>query len=98
MRVGLTNDVSDKIQFKEEKNNMKILGIRVEENENEIRDAVWEEVLKGMQKRLNFWKLRNLFLKGKVLVINSLFLSKMWYVLGSVSLPMWVYKKCNLLC
>lgn len=32
MRVGLTNDVSDKIQFKEEKKNMKILGIRVGEN------------------------------------------------------------------
>ncbi len=43
-------------------------------------------------KRLNFWKLRNLFLKGKVLVINSLFLSKMWYVLGC-ELPLWVYKK-----
>lgn len=93
MRVGLTKDVSNKMQFKEEKRNMKILGIRVGENENEIRDAVWEEVLKGMEKRLNFWKLRNLFLKGKVLVINSLFLSKMWYVLSSVSLPMWIYKK-----
>ncbi len=93
MRVGLTNDISNKIQFKEEKKNMKILGIRVGENENEISNVVWEEVFKGMQKRLNFWKLRNLFLKGKVLVINSLFLSKMWYVLGSVSLPLWVYKK-----
>lgn len=68
MRVGVTNDVSNKVQFKEEKRNMKILGIRVGENENEIRDAVWEEVLKGMEKRLNFWKLN-------VLVINSLFLS-----------------------
>ncbi len=93
MRVGLTNDISNKIQFKEEKKNMNILGIRVGENENEISNVVWEEVFKGMQKRLNFWKLRNLFLKGKVLVINSLFLSKMWYVLGSVSLPLWVYKK-----
>ncbi len=93
MRVGLTNDISNKIQFKEEKKNMKILGIRVGENENEISNVVWEEVFKGMQKRLNFWKLRNLFLKGKVLVINSLFLSKIWYVLGSVSLPLWVYKK-----
>ncbi len=79
MRVELTNDVSNKIQFKEDKKNMNILGIRVGENENEIRNMEWEEVLKGMQKRLNFWKLRNVFLKGKVFpfkVINYSFLSK----------------------
>lgn len=46
-----------------------------------------------MEKRLCFWKQRVLFLKGKVLVLNSLFLSKMWYVLSVVSLPTWVYKK-----
>ncbi len=50
MRVGLTNDISNKIQFKEEKKNMKILGIRVGENENEISNVVWEEVFKGMQR------------------------------------------------
>lgn len=85
----------DKIPFKEQKGNMKILGIRVGENENVIRNLVWEEVLKGMERRLNFWKLRGLFLKGKVLVLNSLFLSKMWYVLGSVSMPLWCIKKSN---
>lgn len=93
MRIGRTNELPVKIPFKEQKWNMKILGIRVGENENVIRNLVWEEVLKGMEKRLHFWKLRNLFLKGKVLVINSLFLSKMWYVLGSVSMPLCVYKK-----
>ncbi len=35
-----------KLQFKEEKKNMKILGIRVGENENEISNVVWEEVFK----------------------------------------------------
>ncbi len=79
MKVGLTNDVSNKIQFKEDKKNMNILGIRVGENENEIRNVEWEEVLKGMQKRLNFWKLRNLFLKGKVLVINLVFIKNVVY-------------------
>lgn len=97
MRIGEMNELPDKIPFKEQKGNMKILGIRVGENENVIRNLIWEEVLKGMEKRLHFWKLRNLFLKGKVLVINSLFLSKMWYVLGSVSMPLWVYKKIKTL-
>ncbi len=53
----------------------------------------WDEVVNKVEKRLNFWKQRALFLKGKVLVLNSLFLSKMWYVLSVVSLPMWVYKR-----
>jgi len=97
MKIGLSNELPNNVQFKEEKKNMKILGIRVGENENEIREVIWEEVLNGMEKRLNFWKLRGLFLKGKVLDINFLFLSKMWYVLGSVSLPIWVFKKLNLL-
>jgi len=97
MKIGLSNELPNNLQFKEAKKNMKILGIRVGENENEIREVIWEEVLNGMEKRLNFWKLRGLFLKGKVLDINFLFLSKMWYVLGSVSLPIWVFKKLNLL-
>lgn len=54
---------------------------------------VWEEIIGKMEKRLNFWKQRQLYIKGKVLVLNSLFLSKMWYILNVVSLPTWVYKR-----
>lgn len=46
-----------------------------------------EGALKGIEKRLRFWKLRNLTLKGKVLVINVLMLSKIWYVLSVTPLP-----------
>ncbi len=42
------NELPDKIPFKEQKGNMKILGIRVGENENVIRNLIWEKVLKGM--------------------------------------------------
>ncbi len=36
----------------------------------------WEGVLNGIGKRLRFWQARDLTLKGKVLIINSLMLSK----------------------
>lgn len=93
MRMGQVKDLIGIFQFKEQSNNMKILGIRIGIDEIKIRDLIWEEVIGGMIKRLNFWKQRVLFLKGKVLVLNSLFLSKMWYILTVVSLPLWVYKK-----
>lgn len=53
----------------------------------------WEGVLKGIERRLRFWKLRNLTLKGKVLVINALMLSKIWYVLSVTSLPHEYFKR-----
>ncbi len=46
MRIGEMNELPDKIPFKEQKGNMKILGIRVGENENVIRNLIWEKVLK----------------------------------------------------
>lgn len=79
--------------FKEQKSNIKILGITLGYDEIITREMNWDEVVNKMEKRLNFWKQRALFLKGKVLVLNSLFLSKMWYVLSVLSLPMWVYKR-----
>lgn len=93
MKIGEGYDISSGLPFKEETENIKILGVRFGHNEKRVRDVIWEEVLKAMEKRMNFWKLRGLFLKGKVLVLNTLFLSKMWYILSCVSMPMWVYKR-----
>lgn len=46
-----------------------------------------------MKKRLGFWKLRNLHIKGRVLVLNALLLSKVWYVLSVTELPAWAEKE-----
>ncbi len=47
-----------------------------------MRDLMWEDVVGEMERILNYWKLRELTLRGKVLVINALMMTKMWYVLG----------------
>ncbi len=54
---------------------------------------MWEEALGGIERRLTFWKLRTLTLKGKVLVLNVLMISKLWYILCVSSMPLWVEKR-----
>ncbi len=54
---------------------------------------MWEEALRGIERRLNFWKLRTLTLKGKVLVLNVLIISKLWYILYVSSMLLWVQKR-----
>jgi len=90
MRMG---KVERQWNFKKQKNELKILGIILGRDEIRTRDLVWEEIIGKMEKRLNFWKHRQLYIKGTVLVLNFLFLSKMWYILNVVSLPTWVYKR-----
>ena len=46
-------------------------------------------------KRLVSWKFRNLSLKGKSMIINSLALSGLWYTRSVVPLPAWAEKKIN---
>lgn len=94
MRVGSVEPLHQHIHFKEEEEgNIKILGIWVGLDFNKADVLNWEGALKGIEKRLRFWKLRNLTLKGKVLVINALMLSKIWYVLSVTPLPHRYFKR-----
>lgn len=54
--MGKIKDLTGIFQFKEQSNNIKILGIRIGMDEIKIQDLIWEVVLGGMIKRLNFWK------------------------------------------
>ena len=82
-----------RIGFKEEENNMVILGVRMGKDERSERDLMCDETLKKIEKRLSFWRLRNLKIKGKVLIVNTLFLSKIWYLVAVVSVPEWVHAR-----
>lgn len=72
---------------------MKILGTILAKNEKEAADNMWEEMLRGMERRLIFWRNRFLSLKGKILTVNMLMVSKMWYKLHVVVLPNCVFKR-----
>ncbi len=70
-----------------------ILGAVLAKNEKVAVDNMWEGIVGGMERRLIFWRSRFLSLKGKILIVNLLMLSKIWYVLHVMPLPNWVLKR-----
>ncbi len=51
MRIGTAKQLPDYLSFKEETENMKILGIRIGKEEKKTRDIIWDEILGGMERR-----------------------------------------------
>uniref|UniRef100_A0A672R4V8 Reverse transcriptase domain-containing protein n=1 Tax=Sinocyclocheilus grahami TaxID=75366 RepID=A0A672R4V8_SINGR len=92
MRFGGATDLTEHFTFKEMRE-IKILGVLMGRDEKKAEEIMWEELLGGIERRLNFWKLRTLTLKGKVLVLNVLMVSKLWYILYGSSMPMWAEKR-----
>lgn len=92
MKFGRAEVLTGVFKFMEVQE-MKILGAILAKNEKGAMDSLWEETVGGMERRLFFWRSRFLSLKGKILVVNMLMLSKMWYILHVMPLPDWVFKK-----
>lgn len=92
MRFGEAPAIPACIAFNE-KEEIKILGVNLGKDEKSSRDKRWEEIVGEMKRRLVFWKVRDLELKGRVLIVNSLMLSKMWYNLSVTAMPMWVEQR-----
>ena len=55
----------------------------------------WNFPVEKPAKRLESWKFRNLSLKGKSMIINTLALSGLWYTGSVVPLPAWAEKKTS---
>lgn len=87
MRFGGVIGLTDSFNFKETKE-IKILGVLMGKDEKNVKEIMWEEIAGGIERRLNIWKLRTLSLKGKVLILNGLMVSKLWYVLYVTAMPM----------
>lgn len=93
MYVGNVKKDDCDIPFKIAKDYIKILGVFVGTKEKEARDLTWTGVLNKVKQVLNLWKQRGLKLKGKVIVVNSLLMSKFVYVLNVLDMPEWVTKE-----
>ena len=59
---------------------VKVLGIWVCKNMEEIHDVNFKERIEKLRTVLNMWRQRDLSLKGKVVIINTLALSQIQYV------------------
>ena len=74
---------------------IKVLGVYVGVGEKEARDVTWTGVLNKVKQNLNLWKMRKLRLRGKVIVVNCLMMSRVNHVLSTLDLPLWVVKDLN---
>lgn len=92
MRFGKVPVLTENFAFKEVQE-IKILGVILGKDEKSTRVKMWEEIIGGMERRLVFWRYRNLNLKGKILIVNVLMLSKIWYIMSVSSMPLWVAQK-----
>lgn len=54
MRIGTAKQLTGDLNFKEETENMKILGIRIGKDEKKTRDIIWDEIVGSMERRVDF--------------------------------------------
>ncbi|MGL5244158.1 MAG: RNA-directed DNA polymerase, partial [Sarcina sp.] len=92
IKFGEVSDLKEVCGFTEVQE-MKILGVKLGKDEKSVTDRMWEEVIGAMKNKLNFWERRILNLKGKILIVNVLMLTKMWYILSVVPMPNWFEKR-----
>lgn len=59
----------------------RVLGVLLGRDQKECAEKMWEKLIGDIKGILTLWKFRNLTLKGKVLVVNSLCLSKLVHAL-----------------
>lgn len=95
MFINMDEPQQLELQFKIQRRYMKILGVDIGKDYEEARDNTWTEIINRMQKCLTYWKFRDLKIKGKVIVVNSLIMSKVNYVLAVLDLPKWVSNNIN---
>ena len=74
---------------------LKILGIYIGYNQEELEQKNFKDKIKKMKLRLNLWKQRNLTIYGKTLILKSYALSQLLYVSSVFHLPEYIMKEAE---
>ena len=77
----------DDLQIKNCKDVIQLLGIWIGKDKKLCETLNWEDKINKITKILAFWKSRYLTIHGKISVISSLLMSKLWYTLMVVDIP-----------
>uniref|UniRef100_A0A3P8SYP0 Reverse transcriptase domain-containing protein n=1 Tax=Amphiprion percula TaxID=161767 RepID=A0A3P8SYP0_AMPPE len=81
--------------FEEAQESIKVLGVYIGSDAAAARDKSWEGLLAKLPGQFGLWKMRGLTLRGKVVVTNSLILSKLTHTLAVHDLPNAILAKIN---
>ena len=77
------------------KNPIKLLGIFISNNSNESVMTNFESKVEALLRQLHWWKARDLSLRGKVLIVKALALSKFQYLASLVTIPEHIIRQVN---
>ena len=93
MHFGERGEGTGETGLRENKDYFKVLGVNLGIKGKEGRDRQYEGIVNSIRKTLGFWKKRRLKLKGKVIVVNSLIMSRLVYVMNVMDVPEKVMKE-----
>ena len=86
------NQEYDKVKWNEQ-TGLKVLGIHFFVDEIETQNYNWKKVISKLEGKTDFLKTRNLSLRGKVILLNSVTLSKIWYLASVIQMPNWAFTR-----
>ena len=81
--------------IKWEQKGCKILGVVFHTDTLYMSNQNWTTAVNKLEKHAEFLQFRNLSLKGKSILINTVLLSKVWYLANILIIPIWARKKIN---
>ncbi|CAG2235175.1 unnamed protein product [Mytilus edulis] len=79
-------------------NEILLLGVYIGKNEHVCNELNWRGKLNKIKMLLNMWIQRKLTIHGRVNVITSLLMSRLWYNLFVTSMPEWAIEEMKRLC
>ena len=74
---------------------MKILGILFFEDFIETQNTNWTNQIHKLETYITNLKRRNLSLKGKVLILNTVAMARFWHTATILPIPPWLFKRIN---
>ena len=75
------------LNFNWKETHLKTLGVLFDREGQDQLQPNWTPILQKIEKTIHAWKRHNLSLKGRVLVLNSLVMSKIWHTAQVIPLP-----------
>ena len=93
MYINKDREERVEIGIKEKTDYFRVLGVNLGIKEEVGRDRQYEGIVTSIRKTLGFWRKRGLKLKGKVVVVNALIMSKMVYAMNVMEVPVRVMKE-----
>ncbi len=93
--INSVSPAQESIQLKLQPKSVKILGTYIGVNSAVARDETWAGILNKIEAVLNWWRMRDLKLNGRVVVLNNLVLSKLNYALRVLDFPSWALTRIN---